>query len=138
MFLFQALLLRCSQPMIGPQNKRSRADEKFLNCLIGTNNKGFIFDLRSAALVTLQKGKGIFEIRIGFNSYIFINVFVNSGGGMESDSYYPKWRKVNRPMDKISNLQLLESFTKLMEGKIEKCYILQLIGLFYLNFFHSL
>lgn len=50
--------MRCSQPLIGPQNKRSKFDEKLLNCILGSNSKGLIFDLRSANLVAIHKGKG--------------------------------------------------------------------------------
>lgn len=54
--------MRCAQPLIGSQNKRCKADEKLLNSVLGPNKKGFIFDLRSPALVTLQKGKGMIMI----------------------------------------------------------------------------
>lgn len=59
-----------------------------------------------------------FEVVVSrmFITLVYNDLNLISGGGTESDSNYPQWRKVSRPMDKVSNLQLLESFTKLVDG----------------------
>ncbi|KAB0798251.1 hypothetical protein PPYR_09244 [Photinus pyralis] len=92
-----AVLLRSSQPLVGANNKRSRSDEKIVNAVLGTTNKGYIIDTRSASTASQCKTKG---------------------GGTEPDGNYPQWRRIHKNLDKISNCNgvILESFAKLMEA----------------------
>lgn len=42
-----------------------------------------------------------------------------SGGGTESSSNYSQWKIYNRSMDDVDNQhQLLDSYSKLIEGKL--------------------
>lgn len=92
-----AVLLRSSQPMLSNSNKRSRADEKLLNVVLGLNKKGYIVDTRSISLANQCKAKG---------------------GGYEPDGHYTQWKRVHKNLDKVSNCNgpLLESFSKLIDG----------------------
>lgn len=93
-----AILLRTSQPLLNGSNRRSRFDEKIVNAILAPNTKGYIIDTRSANLANQCKTKG---------------------GGTEPDSHYTQWRRSHKVLDKISccNGALLESFSKLIEGK---------------------
>ncbi|XP_056649054.1 myotubularin-related protein 9 [Diorhabda sublineata] len=93
------VLLRSSQPMLNNSNRRCKADERILNSILGPYKKGYIIDLRSTAYINYCKGKG---------------------GGTEPDGYYNQWKKVFRPMDKISKCDgsVLEHLSKF----IDACY----------------
>lgn len=95
------ILLRSGQPLVGPNNKRSRSDEKLLNAILGVNKRGYILDTRSSNLAGQCKAKG---------------------GGFELEVNYPQWRRIHRPLDKITNGSgvLLDSLTKLVEGKLDR------------------
>lgn len=106
-----AVLLRSSQPMVGSGNRRSRADERMLNVVLGMNKKGYIVDTRTINLANQCKAKG---------------------GGYEPDAHYPQWKRIHKTLDKISNCNgaLIDSFSKLMEGTYLIMYIyFNVIGL---------
>jgi myotubularin-related protein 9 len=90
---------RCSQPLLGPNNRRSREDEKVLaafNIKSATRagaKKGYIIDTRTQATINSAKAKG---------------------GGQEIQSYYPGWKKINKSIDRYHFL--LDSYSKLMEA----------------------
>lgn len=92
-----AVLLRSSQPLLNNNNKRSRADERILNAVLGAGKKGYIIDTRSPSYVNHCKGKG---------------------GGTEPDSHYNQWKRVHKPLDKIAKCDgsLMESLSKLIDG----------------------
>lgn len=92
-----AVLLRSSQPMLNNGNRRSRADEKILNAVLG-QRKGYIIDTRSTNYTNNCKAKG---------------------GGTEPDAHYTQWKKVHKPMDKISkcNGSILDNLAKLADGE---------------------
>lgn len=94
-----AVLMRSGQPLLSNNNRRSRADEKLLNAVLGAaGKKGYIIDTRSVNYTSHCKGKG---------------------GGTEPDAHYPQWKRVHKPLDKIAKCDgsLLDSLAKLIDGK---------------------
>ncbi|GIY67345.1 myotubularin-related protein 9 [Caerostris darwini] len=89
----KAALLRCSQPMVGANNRRCKEDERLLNVVLGSGKKGYIIDTRSQNIALLARTKG---------------------GGFEPDVHYPLWKRMHKPIDRYFNL--LESLTKLIEA----------------------
>lgn len=51
-------MMRCSQPLTGPNNKRCKEDEKLLNAVLGIGRKGYIIDTRSLAAAKSSQAKG--------------------------------------------------------------------------------
>lgn len=94
-----AILMRSSQPLLCNNNKRSRADEKILNSVLGPYKKGYIIDMRSASYASHCK---------------------NKGGGSEPDGHYNQWKKVFKPLDKISKCDgtVLEHLSKFINGTL--------------------
>ncbi|KAJ8956802.1 hypothetical protein NQ318_014216 [Aromia moschata] len=92
-----ATLLRTSQPLLNNHNRRCKADEKILNAVLGPYKKGYIIDTRSASYINSCKGKG---------------------GGTEPEGHYAQWKKVFRPLDRISKCDgsLLDNLFKLIEA----------------------
>lgn len=92
------VLLRSSQPLLNNANRRCKADEKVLNAILGPYKKGYIIDMRSTTYISNCKSKG---------------------GGTEPDSHYPQWKKVSRPLDKISKCDgsVMEHLFKLIDGR---------------------
>lgn len=92
------ILLRSSQPLLNNCNRRCVADERILNAVLGPFQKGYIIDTRSSS---------------------YINTCKNKGGGTEPEGYYTKWKKVFKPLDKISKCDgsLLDNLSKLIDGK---------------------
>lgn len=92
------ILLRSSQPLLNNANRRCRADEKILNAVLGPYKKGYIIDLRSTTFVSHCK---------------------NKGGGTEPEGHYPQWKKVHKPLDKISKCDgsVMDHLYKLVDGK---------------------
>ncbi|CAG9864397.1 unnamed protein product [Phyllotreta striolata] len=90
------VLLRSSQPMLNNSNRRCKADEKILNSVLGPYKKGYIIDTRSSN---------------------YVNYCKNKGGGTEPESYYNQWKKVYKPLDKISKCDgsVLEHLSKFIE-----------------------
>ncbi|XP_030820518.1 myotubularin-related protein 9-like [Camarhynchus parvulus] len=85
-------LLRSSQPLTGPNRRRSREDEQLLGTILAEGERGFVLDTRSA-----QAAK---QARI-------------SGGGTEHKSAYPGWGRLHRALDRGRVLQ--DSFSRLVE-----------------------
>ncbi|XP_034610120.1 myotubularin-related protein 9-like isoform X4 [Trachemys scripta elegans] len=87
------VMLRSSQPLIGPNRKRCQEDELLLSAVLDGGERGFIIDTRSA-----QAAK---QARV-------------MGGGTEPKSSYPHWKRLHRPLERGRPLQ--ESFIKLVEA----------------------
>ncbi|XP_012771369.1 phosphatidylinositol-3,5-bisphosphate 3-phosphatase MTMR2 isoform X2 [Maylandia zebra] len=67
----QATIVRCSQPLVGPSDRRCKEDERFLQIIMDANaqsHKLTIFDARQSSVAITNKGKD---------------------GGYESESFYP-------------------------------------------------
>ncbi|XP_060516883.1 myotubularin-related protein 9 [Cylas formicarius] len=92
-----AVLLRSSQPLLCNNNKKSAADKKMLDSVLGPCKKGYIIDTRSPGLVSHSKGKG---------------------GGTEPDGHYTQWKKIFKNLDKLVKCDgsVLEHFGKLIEA----------------------
>lgn len=89
----KAVLIRTSQPMVGPNNKRCKEDEKMLNAILGPGKRGYIIDTRSQNLAQFARTKG---------------------GGFEPEAHYPLWRRVHKQIGRHSALS--ESLNKLVEA----------------------
>ncbi|XP_020775297.1 myotubularin-related protein 9 isoform X2 [Boleophthalmus pectinirostris] len=87
------VIVRSSQPLIGANRKRCGEDERLLQAVIGSSDKGFIIDTRSS-----QQSQ---QARM-------------TGGGFEPKSCYSSWRRLHRHMEKGKALQ--ESLIKLVEA----------------------
>ncbi|XP_023023478.2 myotubularin-related protein 9 isoform X2 [Leptinotarsa decemlineata] len=92
------VLLRSGQPMLNNSSRRCRADEKILNSVLGPYKKGYIIDTRSPTYISNCKSKG---------------------GGSEPEGYYNQWKKVFKPLDKISKCEgsIMEHLSKMIEDK---------------------
>ena len=86
-------LLRSGQPMVGTNSKRCTEDERLLNLVLGTGERGFIIDTRKPELAQAAR---------------------NKGGGFEPEMHYSLWRRSHKPIERYSNL--LESYNKLIEA----------------------
>ncbi|XP_039996876.1 myotubularin-related protein 1a isoform X3 [Xiphias gladius] len=67
----QATIVRCSQPLVGPSDRRCKEDERFLQIIMDANaqsHKLTIFDARQSSVAVTNKAKD---------------------GGYESESFYP-------------------------------------------------
>nr|XP_023023470.1 myotubularin-related protein 9 isoform X1 [Leptinotarsa decemlineata] len=91
------VLLRSGQPMLNNSSRRCRADEKILNSVLGPYKKGYIIDTRSPTYISNCKSKG---------------------GGTEPEGYYNQWKKVFKPLDKISKCEgsIMEHLSKMIEA----------------------
>ncbi|XP_070944463.1 phosphatidylinositol-3-phosphate phosphatase MTMR1 isoform X2 [Macaca nemestrina] len=91
----QATITRCSQPLVGPNDKRCKEDEKYLQTIMDANaqsHKLIIFDARQNSVADTNKTKG---------------------GGYESESAYPNAELV---FLEIHNIHVMrESLRKLKE-----------------------
>ncbi|XP_038603738.1 myotubularin-related protein 1 isoform X4 [Tachyglossus aculeatus] len=91
----QATITRCSQPSAGPNEKRCKEDEKYLQTIMDANaqsHKLIIFDARQKSVAFTNKAKD---------------------GGYESESAYPN---VERVFLEIHNIHVMrESLRKLRE-----------------------
>lgn len=89
------VLLRCSQPLTGPNGKRCREDEMMVNAVLGSGRRlrGYILDTRSINAAKLATAKG---------------------GGVEPEAYYPQWRRVNQSIERPNILH--DSLIKLIEA----------------------
>uniref|UniRef100_A0A452RTR7 phosphatidylinositol-3,5-bisphosphate 3-phosphatase n=1 Tax=Ursus americanus TaxID=9643 RepID=A0A452RTR7_URSAM len=91
----QATITRCSQPLVGPNDKRCKEDEKYLQTIMDANaqsHKLIIFDARQNSVADTNKAKG---------------------GGYESESAYPNAELV---FLEIHNIHVMrESLRKLKE-----------------------
>ncbi|XP_053254967.1 myotubularin-related protein 9-like isoform X3 [Podarcis raffonei] len=87
------VMLRSSQPLVGPNRKRCQKDELLLHAVLAGGDRGFVLETRSA-----QAAK---QARM-------------LGGGTEHRSAYPGWKRFHRPLERGRPLQ--ESFIKLVEA----------------------
>uniref|UniRef100_A0A8D0HGH2 Myotubularin phosphatase domain-containing protein n=1 Tax=Sphenodon punctatus TaxID=8508 RepID=A0A8D0HGH2_SPHPU len=87
------VMLRSSQPLVGPNGKRCREDELLLSSVLDGGVRGFIIDTRTA-----QAAK---QARM-------------TGGGTESRSSYLHWKRLHKALERGRPLQ--ESFIKLVEA----------------------
>uniref|UniRef100_A0A8C3XRE4 phosphatidylinositol-3,5-bisphosphate 3-phosphatase n=1 Tax=Chelydra serpentina TaxID=8475 RepID=A0A8C3XRE4_CHESE len=91
----QATITRCSQPLVGPNDKRCKEDEKYLQTIMDANaqsHKLIIFDARQNSVADTNKAKG---------------------GGYENESAYPNAELV---FLEIHNIHVMrESLRKLKE-----------------------
>ncbi|XP_058147398.1 phosphatidylinositol-3-phosphate phosphatase MTMR1 isoform X4 [Dasypus novemcinctus] len=91
----QATITRCSQPLVGPNDKRCKEDEKYLQTIMDANaqsHKLIIFDARQNSVADTNKAKS---------------------GGYESESAYPNAELV---FLEIHNIHVMrESLRKLKE-----------------------
>lgn len=89
----KAVMMRCSQPLTGPNNKRCKEDEKLLNAVLGIGRKGYIIDTRSLAAAKSSQAKG---------------------GGYEPDAHYSHWRRIHQSIEKRQTFH--ESLIKMLEA----------------------
>ncbi|XP_053123985.1 myotubularin-related protein 9-like isoform X2 [Hemicordylus capensis] len=87
------VMLRSSQPLVGPNRKRCPEDELLLSAVLDRGDRGFILDTRSA-----QAAKQAHM----------------AGGGTEHKASYPGWKRLHRPLERGRPLQ--ESFVRLVEA----------------------
>lgn len=87
------VIMRSSQPLTGANRKRCKEDELLLQSVIDGSGRGFIVDTRSAQQAHQARMKG---------------------GGFESTSLYPSWKRLHRQMERGKVLQ--ESLIKLVEA----------------------
>ncbi len=75
---------------MGPNNRRSREDEKLMaafNVSSGSRSKkGFVIDTRTNATIASAKAKG---------------------GGQEYEAYYFGWKKINKAIDRLEIIPCL-------------------------------
>ncbi|GAB6019226.1 Carrier protein, mitochondrial [Chamberlinius hualienensis] len=88
-----AVLLRCSQPMVGPNGRRCKEDERLLNAALSAGKRGYIIDTRTQNFAQMAKAKG---------------------GGFEPEVHYPNWRRVHKAIDRYH--VLMDSLCKLIEA----------------------
>ena len=89
----KSIVIRTSQPLIGPTNRRCTEDEVIFSSYLGNTTKGFIFDTRSKSILASAKARG---------------------GGSEPPFCYRSWSYVNLNLPRIQELQ--ESLAKLVEA----------------------
>ncbi|XP_060791927.1 myotubularin-related protein 1a isoform X1 [Neoarius graeffei] len=91
----QATIVRCSQPLVGPSDRRCKEDERYLQTIMDANaqsHKLTIFDARQSSVADTNKAKD---------------------GGYESESFYPN-AEIN--FLEIPNIHVMrESLRKLKE-----------------------
>lgn len=91
-----AVIMRSSQPLSGPNVKRCREDEKLLNSVLKTGMRGYIIDTRHQNSIPAPKSKN---------------------AGFETESHYPQWRRIHKPIERLNSL--LESLSKLAEACLD-------------------
>lgn len=87
------VIMRSSQPLPGANRKRCKEDELLLQAVIEDSDKGYVIDTRS-----MQQAQ---QARM-------------MGGGFESKSFYNRWKRLHRQMERGKALQ--ESLIKLVEA----------------------
>ncbi|XP_076801187.1 myotubularin-related protein 9-like [Clavelina lepadiformis] len=90
-------IMRCGQPLTGNNNKRCKEDERLVNCVLGSNHRGYILDTRTLQSAQQARAKG---------------------GGFESEYNYPQWRKVHNSLQKCAVQQ--ESFVRIVEACLDQ------------------
>ncbi|XP_047145165.1 myotubularin-related protein 9 isoform X1 [Hydra vulgaris] len=91
-------LMRSSQPLNGPSNKRCKEDEKLLSFPISAHiKKGHIIDTRSQQAASSHRSKG---------------------GGFEESDHYSQWKQTYHNIEPYTYLS--ESLSKLYDACIDK------------------
>ena len=90
------VLFRSSQPLVGPNNKRCKEDEKLVNAFLGINHRGYIFDTRTQQSAAQSRSKG---------------------GGIEIDFNYSQWKKIFHGMMKNSVQE--ESLVRMVDACLD-------------------
>ena len=80
--------------MVGTTNRRCKEDEVLLRMVLPMDKQGYIYDLRDASVLKSVASK--------------------SGGGFETESAYPLWRRVNKHMERHEQLHV--SLNKLVDA----------------------
>lgn len=88
-----AAVMRSGQPMIGPNGRRCKEDEKLINAALSPGKRGYIIDSRTQNVAQMAKAKG---------------------GGFEPEVHYPQWRRVHKAIDRPH--VLMDSLCKLIEA----------------------
>ena len=119
--------MRCSEPLVGPYNKRSKEDECLLDAFnptsLGNNNsyRVSIKDGISSILQYFPLKQCITRYILGTKGYMIdtrtaagIASSKLKGGGIEIPTCYPRWKRINRSKDSgpIRFHYLLESYSK--------------------------
>ncbi|CAJ0577286.1 unnamed protein product, partial [Mesorhabditis spiculigera] len=89
-------VIRCSQPLIGPTNRRCKEDETILNAFL-RDSRGIIIDTRGKQQAALSKAKG---------------------GGAESQQFYSQWRYFNCATPRIKDLH--DSLAKMVDVCLDR------------------
>ncbi|XP_053310738.1 myotubularin-related protein 9-like [Spea bombifrons] len=89
------VLLRCAQPLFGPDHHYCKEDEALLKEVLVGQSSGFIIDTRSAKQAKQAQ---------------------SAVGGTKKQSRYPNWKLLHRPLERGRDLQ--ESLTRLVAA----CY----------------
>lgn len=92
-----SVLMRSSQPLVGPSNKRCKEDERLLNAVLGIGKRGYIIDTRSQNIAQVAKNRGF---------------------GYEVEVHYPQWRRIQKPVER--HQALLDSLSKLVDACNDK------------------
>ncbi|CAF0826541.1 unnamed protein product [Brachionus calyciflorus] len=90
-----SFIMRSSQPLLGPNNRRCKEDELILKTALPIGKQGYVYDLRDAGIL-----KGVLA----------------KGGGYETDANYPLWKRINKHLDRYDQLQT--SYFKLIDACI--------------------
>jgi myotubularin-related protein 9 len=90
---FKSFLLRSSQPLLGSSNRRCKEDETLLKSCLPIGKKGLIVDLRDSNALKAAQSRG---------------------GGYETESNYPLWKRLNKHLDRYDQLQ--NSYTRVLEA----------------------
>ncbi|XP_028857836.1 myotubularin-related protein 9 [Denticeps clupeoides] len=87
------VMMRAGQPLIGPNGRRCKEDEKLINATLRAGKRGYIIDTRATAVAQQAKARG---------------------GGFEQEANYPQWRRIHKTIERYSVLQ--DSLIKLVEA----------------------
>ncbi|VDP07163.1 unnamed protein product [Soboliphyme baturini] len=80
----KSALIRCSQPLVGPSNRRCKQDELLLNSMLVSSSRGYIVDTRCLAAAQSARSKG---------------------GGCEQEVFYPRWKRIHRAVPRRQAVQ---------------------------------
>lgn len=92
----KTVMMRCSQPLTGLNNRRCKEDERLVNSVMGKGNKGYIIDTRSPSAAKSAQSKG---------------------GGYEPEVHYPQWRRIHQSVERRPTFH--DSLIKLMESSFD-------------------
>ncbi len=61
------MILRSSQPLTGPNNRRCKEDERLINAVLSIGRRGYIIDTRSQSVAKLAATKGKYVAKLSVN-----------------------------------------------------------------------